>query len=347
MECPILSRLVGRSGAQVPMVDFDDQTLADSEDAANATFNAHISKGVNVEDSVKAGLKAGATVAGTAACAATGVGAVAAPLCGWLAGEVIGPIVDAFKDLGEWIGDLFSNDPPPPILIEPKDLIGTDPKLIAMNERIYAFEQQAQRNDVILFQRFEEVVNTIANAVKAFGQEPDADRILGKLAENLELQYWGNFGWSNSTVSAQTMIPPDMRDSSGAYEIQLHLGRTPPKFASIAEDIARQVHSGAINPDQCFDALQKNLDNAAAWSSQLNVEAARIMMLVALGDVARQGFTTIDPSRIAPHAPEPFGGDKAKMAAYKQAVADARRGIFPESYLRRHGIVAGVQFLRV
>lgn len=329
------------------MADFDDQALADGADAANAEFNAHVAKGGNVEDAVKAGLKVGAQVAGTAACAATGVGAIAAPLCGWLAGEVIGPIVDAFEDLGEWIGDLFSNDPPPPILIEPKDLIGIDPKLIAMNQRIHAFQEQAQRCDAIILPRFEEVVHTIANAVSAFGQEPDPDRILGKLAERLDLQYWGDFGWGGNTITESIIIPKDMRDSSGQYELTSRLGRTPPSFFARAEAIQRQLNAGSINPEQCYAALQQNLDNAADWSATLNVEAARIMMLVALGDVARGGFTTIDPARIAPHAPEPFGGDKARMAAYKETLAKMRRGIFPESYLRRHGIVAGVQFLRV
>lgn len=326
--------------------DISAELLSDGEYAAEAEFNKKLKQGAPVKDMVKDGLKAGATVAAAGACAATGVGAIAAPLCGWIGGEIVGPIVDAVEDVVNWIGDLFSDPPPITHLIEAKDLEGVDPALIKLNQRIYALTAQAERCDVILGRRYVDVLRRVADAVTAMGGDPDPDRIMAKIGQNLPLEYWGNFGWGRESVTACHMVASDLRDPNDpkGYEFCLYLGRTPPDFKGRATDIQVQLTQGALNPQQALAALQQNLDDAAAWSDQLTIEAARVLMLVGLGDIVRAGFTTTDPRRVAPHAREP---DPKMVAAANAMYARMRQGIFPESYLKRHGIVAGVQFLRV
>lgn len=312
-------------------------------DAADVEFDKQIKKGANIEDAVTKSLEVGATVAGTAACAATGVGAIAAPLCGFVAAKLVGPIIELGKAFVNWIGDLFSSEPPPPILIDYKSLceqVKCDKAYKDTWARIDVYIEHAQHVDYLLATQLEQAQNTVGRAIQDLDQIPDSDGIEAQFASaGLQLVDYGPDYYRSPFVTT-FLIPVDMRDDPNVISKTWRGRYTPPSFKDKLDALWHSVSRGELSPAQFFTAGDRVFEESVEWSKKLTVEAARIMMLVAVGSLIRSGMTSTanDDVRQTPKPHEP-------TAAQRRAINNAIATRSP-AFMLYYGIVDGIQFIR-
>ncbi|MGH7605571.1 MAG: hypothetical protein ACRENK_16450 [Gemmatimonadaceae bacterium] len=256
------------------MADLDlSGVSADAASAANAAFNAKLKSGGGLSDAAQAGIQIGAGVAATAACAATGVGAAVAPLCGLAGGALAKWAGPAIKDAIGWIGGLFSSSPPPEHLIEPSDAI-PDPNGVG---GLYA---QCMVADYLLVKQLSDQTTIIGRAIQAADGVPDDGKILKNLATPLGLVPGGGPPGGSRNFYQAPGLPPYEYD--GDY--------IPPSFYARGAAVEMQWGSGAITNAQAATAMKAILQDAAAWSDKLTVEATRQVMLVATDMVLNQAY---------------------------------------------------------
>jgi hypothetical protein len=311
-----------------------------AQSKAGATFDAKVKSGASLGDAAAAALQTGGAVAGAAACAATGVGAIAAPLCGavggWLAGKVaqFGKTIDGFFDsifgpseeYKRRVHDIHINE----------NDVRPDPAHVGT---LYT---QLGIVDYLLMQQLSGTLTVLGRAVQDFDMVPDGDKILAWLSRGLNLVHLSDVHtasegwiWIGPVPSAPEQYPQWKWD--GSYRA--------PSFTDAASAILRQWGSGAITNKAAADNVQELVEQSKAWSTALSTQAAKYLVLLATDITVREGLTTTDTSRYAPHVADP---NAARVAAMQRSMA-AGLGApkrFRDSYLIQFGVFDSIQFLR-
>jgi hypothetical protein len=119
-----------------------------------------------IEDETDKYLRAAVATAAAAGCAATGAGVAAAPICGWVAGKLYGPVKEGIVSVGKFFVSLFGGKKPkPPIRISAAEYVASYAKMTPLQKEYWDLYYANQTLDCMRVSALMGVLNSMVTSL--------------------------------------------------------------------------------------------------------------------------------------------------------------------------------------